>query len=195
MDSKKLSSRELVKKELRETTLLIGELVPKSWKIADIATYCLDCLCDGGKIMFFGDGGSAADSQHLAAELVGFLGDFKNSQAAVALTENTSILTAISNDIGFEEVFSRQIHALGCVNDLAFALSTGGNSLNVVKAMETAKDMGMKTVALTGKGGGKLSIMGLGRVFVVPSFNTQHIQEAHIVIGHIICKIIKEHTL
>ena len=147
----------------------------------------------GNKVFFFGNGGSAADAQHLAAEFVNRYVIDRPSLPAIALTTDTSILTSIANDAAFTEVFARQIRALGKEGDVAVGISTSGNSSNVIKAFEVAKEMGIKTVALTGNDGGvtgKIADFSL----VVSSTSTPRIQEAHILIGHIICEMV-EHQL
>lgn len=144
------------------------------------------CARGGGKLMLFGNGGSAADAQHLATELVvRFSGD-RPAIAALALTTDTSALTAAGNDMGFEEIFSRQIEALGRPGDLAVGLSTSGNSPNVLRALKQARAQGMATAAFTGGSGG--AVAGLAdTVLLVPSGNVARIQEMHITLGHILC--------
>ncbi len=148
-------------------------------------------LALGHTVFFFGNGGSAADSQHLAAELVGRFTRERRPLPALALTTDTSILTSIGNDYGFEHVFLRQIQGLGRPGDVAIGLSTSGNSPNVLRAIEAAGAMGLVTIALTGDDGGKL----LSQVDIclrVPSTNTARIQESHITIGHLICQGVDE---
>jgi len=147
----------------------------------------------GNKVFFFGNGGSAADAQHLAAEFVNRYVIDRPSLPAIALTTDTSILTSIANDAAFTEVFARQIRALGKEGDVAIGISTSGTSSNVIRAFEVSKEMGIKTVALTGNDGGiigKIADFSL----VVSSTSTPRIQEAHILIGHIICEMV-EHQL
>ncbi len=145
----------------------------------------------GGKVMFCGNGGSAADAQHLAAELMGrFLID-RTPMASIALTVDTSALTAIGNDYGFQEVFARQVRGVGRAGDVLVGISTSGNSANVTAAFETARDMGIHTIALTGGGGGKTAT--LADVLInAPSLSTPRIQELHISIGHTICELIED---
>ncbi len=148
-------------------------------------------LADGRTIFFFGNGGSAADSQHLAAEMVGRFTLERRALPAIALTTDTSILTSIGNDYGFERIFIRQLQGLGRPGDVAVGLSTSGNSPNVLLAMEAAREQGLVTVALTGQSGGKLA----ERVHFclrVPSNDTARIQESHITIGHLICQGVDE---
>ncbi|WP_354668110.1 D-sedoheptulose-7-phosphate isomerase [Pacificibacter marinus] len=146
----------------------------------------LESLKAGKKLLFCGNGGSASDSQHLATELtIRFIGD-RPAIAAIALTTDTSALTAAGNDIGFDRVFSRQVEALGQEGDVLMAFSTSGNSANIVKAVEEAQARGMKVVFFGGGTGGKIA--GMADVsLIVPSKITAHIQECHILIGHILC--------
>jgi len=140
-------------------------------------------------MLFFGNGGSAADSQHLAAEMVGRFGPDRAPVAAIALTTDTSILTAVGNDYGYEKVFSRQIDALGQPGDAAIGISTSGNSPSVLEALDTARAKGLFTVGFTGETGGKM--VGRSEVlFRVPSRVTARIQETHLLLGHIICELI-----
>ena len=160
-------------------------------EILDIANAFIQCLKKGGKIIFFGNGGSAADSQHLAAELIGRFKKDRGAIAAIALTTNTSIITSLSNDYGYEIVFAKQIEGLGNKNDLAIGISTSGKAKNVIAAIRQSKKMGIKTVALTGGDGGELvKIADIS--FIVPSFVTARIQEAHITVGHIICELVEK---
>ena len=148
-------------------------------------------LADGRTIFFFGNGGSAADSQHLAAEMVGRFTLERRALPAIALTTDTSILTSIGNDYGFDRIFIRQLQGLGRPGDVAVGLSTSGNSPNVLLAMDAAREQGLVTVALTGQSGGKLA----ERVHFclrVPSNDTARIQESHITIGHLICQGVDE---
>jgi D-sedoheptulose 7-phosphate isomerase len=143
----------------------------------------------GGKTLLFGNGGSAADAQHIAAEWVGKLGPDRAALPSIALSANTSDLTAIGNDYGFERVFARGIEAHGRAGDVAIAISTSGNSPNVIAAVEEAHRRGLRTIGLLGKGGGKLA--GLVELpLVVPSSDTQRIQECHIAIGHAIAELV-----
>jgi len=145
----------------------------------------------GGKVIFFGNGGSAADAQHLAGELMGrFKKKDRQALPAIALTTNTSILTAIANDYGYDRVFSRQIEALATDKDIVIGISTSGNSPNVIEAIRTAKKKGAKTVGLTGQDGGKLAKV-VDLALRVPSKNFSRVQEAHITIGHIICELVE----
>ena len=148
-------------------------------------------LKTGGKIIVFGNGGSAADSQHMAAELVGRFKKERPGIAAIALTTNTSIITAISNDYSYDVSFKRQIEALGKAGDVACGISTSGTAKNVNEAVKKAKEMGLTTVALTGKDGGALK--GLADIaIIVGSQDTPRIQESHILLIHILCELIEE---
>lgn len=163
-------------------------------EIARIAELCIGVLRNGGKIVLFGNGGSAADAQHIAAEMVGKFKLERRALPAMALTTNTSILTAVANDLGFEETFARQVEALVTEKDIVMGISTSGESNNVIKAMILAKGKGAKTAALVGRGGGRLAEM-VDVPIIVPSNSTPRIQEAHITIGHIICGLIEEELL
>lgn len=147
---------------------------------------CVQCIDKNGKIFFFGNGGSASDAQHLATELtVRFIRD-REPIPAIALTTDTSALTAIGNDYGFDHLFSRQIEALGQKGDIAVAISTSGNSPNILKGLETARKKGIVTVGLSGKGGGKMTPL-CDICLIVPSDITARIQEMHITLGHMLC--------
>jgi D-sedoheptulose 7-phosphate isomerase len=145
----------------------------------------------GGKVVFFGNGGSASDAQHLSAELVGKLKIDRPMLNSMALNVNTSIITAVANDFSFEEVFSRQIEFLVDRKDVVVGISTSGNSKNVIKALITAKNKGALTVGFTGRNGGKVKDV-VDILMNVPSDNTQRIQEMHITVGHIICEIVEQ---
>ncbi|MDD5108968.1 MAG: D-sedoheptulose 7-phosphate isomerase [Candidatus Omnitrophica bacterium] len=159
--------------------------------IMQIAVLMIDCLKKDGKVIVFGNGGSASDSQHIAAELVGRFKKDRSALAGIALTTNTSILTSLANDYGYDVVFSRQVEALGKKNDVVLGISTSGRAKNVALGIKQAKKMGIKTVALSGGDGG--DIVKLADVsLVVPSKVTARIQEAHITIAHIICEMIEQ---
>ena len=159
--------------------------------IEEMAERCKVALATGNKILFCGNGGSAADSQHIAAELIGRFQKERRSLAAIALTTDTSILTAVGNDYGFEDIFSRQVEGLGRSGDILIGISTSGNSKNVVKAVEAARNVGMHTFAFTGESGGKLGEL-CDLTFAVPSKVTARIQEMHILAGHILCELVEE---
>ena len=161
---------------------------------ADIKKACetaVATLKAGGKILLCGNGGSAADAQHIAAELTGRYKTERGALAGIALTTDTSALTAIGNDYGYEFVFSRQLEALGREGDLLIAISTSGNSGNVIKALELARKIGIKTIGLSGRTGGAMNEL-CELNLVVPSNDTPRIQEMHIMIGHIICQAIDD---
>jgi D-sedoheptulose 7-phosphate isomerase len=148
-----------------------------------------EAIQSGGKILACGNGGSAADAQHFAAELVGRFERERQELGAIALTTDSSILTAIGNDYGYDEVFSKQVRAIGRPEDVLLAISTSGNSKNVILAIEAAKKIGMKIIALTGKGGGKMrDILGQQDVHLcVPTDRTARIQETHLLLLHCLC--------
>lgn len=151
----------------------------------------IETLQSGGKVIFMGNGGSAADSQHLAAELVGRFETERRGLAAIALTTDSSIVTAVGNDYGFDFIFSRQIEALAKKNDLVVGLSTSGESQNVINGIKTAKEIGCVTAGLLGNNGGRLKSL-VKFPLLVPSDNTARIQECHILIGHILCELIEQ---
>jgi D-sedoheptulose 7-phosphate isomerase len=151
-----------------------------------IAVAMATCVRAGGKILWCGNGGSAGDSQHLAAELVGRFRRERRAMPSIALTTNTSILTAIANDYGYDEVFLRQVEAIGNPGDLLVGISTSGNSRNVVAALESARVQGIVTVAFTGYGGGQMAAHA-DHLFDIASRDTARIQEAHILAGHMLC--------
>jgi len=159
--------------------------------IKQLAQWMIDAIKRGNKLMIFGNGGSAADAQHMAAEFVNRFMIDRPPLAAIALTTDSSILTSIGNDFSFDDIFSKQIQALGKEGDLALGISTSGNSPNVIKAVETAKSLGLQTAVLTGKDGGRL--IGLADLTInVPSPLTPAIQEAHLWLEHLLCQIVDE---
>lgn len=158
--------------------------------LCDVVDACLDTYRAGGKLLLCGNGGSAADAQHIAAELTGRFYKDRPPLDAEALHVNSSYLSAVANDYGYEMVFARMVEARGREGDILFALSTSGNSPNVLRAAEAARKRGMKVVALTGADGGKLKAQA-DFLLNVPSEDTPRIQEAHILIGHIICELIE----
>ena len=159
--------------------------------IARAVGVVIETLRGGGKLLAFGNGGSAADAQHLAAELAGRYVRERPGLPALALTANSSDVTAIGNDYGFDRVFARLIEAHGRVGDVAVALSTSGNSPNVLAGVEAARERGLRTVGLTGRGGGKLAGM-VDVPVVVPCDSTPRIQEMHITVVHLICALVDE---
>ncbi len=160
-------------------------------RLEQIASLIIKALKNKRKILIFGNGGSAADSQHFAAELIGRFQKERKGLAALALTANTSSLTALGNDYSFDIVFKRQIEALGERGDIALAISTSGNAKNVTEAVKLAKRLNIKTIGLTGKNGGQLA-KSADISLVVPSSVTARIQEAHILIIHIICELVEK---
>jgi len=178
-------------RETRDTLSATAESC--SEEIARAATAVADSVRGGGKVLICGNGGSAADSQHLAAELVSTLtlDRLRPAIPAVALTTDTSILTAVSNDFGFEGVFARQVEALGTAGDVLIGISTSGNSADVVLAMEQATRQGMRTVALTGETGGKLAPLA-DVAILVPSSDTSHVQEAHLAVEQLIAFLVED---
>lgn len=184
--------RDKIKDILLESIQLKEEIMRKDiGKIIEIAEIIIDCLKKNGKVILFGNGGSASDSQHIAAELVGRFKKDRTALPAIALTTNTSILTSLANDYGYEIVFAKQIEALGQKNDVVIGISTSGKAKNVACAIKQAKKMGIKTIALTGGDGGELTKLS-DACLIVPSSVTARIQEAHITIGHIICELVEE---
>ena len=162
-----------------------------STDVARAAQLIVASLRAGGKLLVFGNGGSAADAQHIAAELTFRMGRTRAAIAALALTTDTSILTAVSNDHAFDHVFARQIQALGREGDIALAISTSGNSTNVIEAIEEARRSGIKTVGLLGNDGGRARAR-VDLALIVPHPDTPRIQEVHIEVGHIICQLIED---
>lgn len=178
-------------RNIDEHSIVVGNLHQLDADVTRVGRVASQVLRCGGKIMFCGNGGSAADSQHLAAELTGRFNKDRRSLAAIALSTDTSALTCIGNDYSFEEIFARQVAGLGRSEDLLIAISTSGNSGNVIRAVEEAHKVGMQTVGLLGRDGGKLLTM-CSQNIVVPSNITARIQECHILIGHTLCGIIEE---
>lgn len=152
---------------------------------------CAEAVRNGHKLMFCGNGGSAADAQHLAAELVGRLVRDRRALPGLALSTDSSALTCIGNDFGFDEVFARQVEGLGRPGDVLFAISTSGNSPNVIRGVDAAKAGGVFSVGLLGRDGGKLAPL-VDLAIVVPSDETARIQEAHIFLGHVLCSLIEK---
>ncbi len=180
--------RELVSRSFRDGAELRLRLSEACAEEAVRAAQAIQkALRRGGKILLFGNGGSAADAQHIAAELIGRFARDRDPLPAIALTTNTSVLTALSNDYGFEQVFARQVRALGRRADVAIAISTTGRSPNILEGARAAKKLGLVTIGLTGSGGGPLARM-VDVALVVPSTNTARIQECHIILGHILCE-------
>jgi len=176
---------------LDESTLIIKDIATQQIDdIARLVEIIVTAYRNGGKIVLFGNGGSAADAQHIACELVGRLKLERQALPALALNTNTSLLTAIANDYGYNAVFSRQVEALVTRKDVVIGISTSGNSPNIVKAIKAAKLKGAKTVGLTGRSGGRLAKTA-DLILKVPSDSTPRIQEMHITIGHIVCEMVE----
>ena len=165
----------------------LNALIPQ---IIEVADELRACIKRGGKILLCGNGGSAADSQHIAAEIVGRYKKERRGLAAIALTTDTSILTSVGNDYGYDYIFARQIEALCRPEDVVIGITTSGNSSNVVKAIIEANAIGATTVGLTGGSGGKLKALCKFNL-VMPSFDTPRIQEAHIFVGHSLCDLLE----
>lgn len=172
-----------------DTVRLVREKLIES--ISDCAALLIDALQDGHKILIMGNGGSAADAQHFAAEMIGRFLLERSALPAIALTTDTSILTAVGNDYGFDDIFKRQVEALAKPGDILVGLSTSGNSANIKCAFEAGKAAGVKTIALLGRDGGAISAI-TDLSLIVPSFETPRIQEAHLIIIHILCDLIEK---
>jgi len=170
-------------KVLSETTYTLVDGIKSAGELI------VDTLKSGNKILLFGNGGSAADAQHIAAELTGRYKTERDGLPAIALTTDTSALTAIGNDYGFDRIFDRQVKALARTGDLLIGISTSGNSPNVINVLEYGKDSDMKSIGLSGKGGGKMKNLCDVNI-IIPSDDTARIQEMHITIGHILCGIV-----
>jgi D-sedoheptulose 7-phosphate isomerase len=170
---------------------LEGVLEDQVGNIENAATAIIESLKAGKKLLVFGNGGSASDSQHMAAELVGRFKMERKALPAIALTANTSILTAIANDYGYDAVFSRQVEALGAQGDVALGISTSGNSKNVIEALKRARSIGMKTIALSGGDGGSMKSQADISILVAAK-DTPRVQESHILIVHIICALVED---
>ena len=186
-----MNTVEMIKSELEGHLAAIKATFALEADIKKACETAVATLKAGGKILLCGNGGSAADAQHIAAELTGRYKTERGALAGIALTTDTSALTAIGNDYGYEFVFSRQLEALGRGGDLLIAISTSGNSGNVVKALELARKIGIKTIGLSGRTGGAMNEL-CELNLVVPSNDTPRIQEMHIMIGHIICQAIDD---
>jgi len=188
---KAFNSHDLVKSIFDDNTKIHLKSVSLSDDIIKAIMAIVDCYKKGKKVILFGNGGSAADAQHIAAEFVGHFSSDRRALPAIALTTDTSVLTAISNDFGFDKIFYRQCDALVKEGDIVIAISTSGSSTNVIKGVQKAKEKKAITIALTGKKGGKLKDIADISV-IVPSNNTQRIQEVHTTIGHIICELVEK---
>jgi len=179
-----ISSSQMVKQLLLNDEFLVNQIEQAADMV--IAAYEL-----GNKTLLAGNGGSAADAQHIAGEFVSRFYFDRPGLASIALTTDTSILTAIGNDYGYDRLFSRQVQALGVAGDVFIGITTSGNSENILQALHEANTRGIKTIGLTGQGGGKMEAL-CDICIKVPSFETPRIQECHILIGHIICYLVEE---
>ncbi len=159
-------------------------------QISEVGILLQNCIKNGGKILICGNGGSAADSQHIAAEIVGRFKKERKGLPAIALTTDTSIITSVGNDYGYDYIFARQVEALCRPEDLLIGITTSGNSANVVRAIEAANEVGATTIGLTGGTGGKLNALCTHNI-IVPANVTARVQEAHIFIGHCLCEILE----
>jgi D-sedoheptulose 7-phosphate isomerase len=177
---------EFVAESLQVKSRFFGE---NKHLIEQVAATTAAALRNGKKVLFFGNGGSAADAQHLAAELVGRFGPDRSPLAAISLSTDTSILTAVGNDYGYDQVFARQILALGQPGDIAVAISTSGNSPSVLEAADAARTKGLFTIGFTGETGGKMNDR-VAVLFRVPSRKTPRIQETHLLLGHVLCELV-----
>jgi D-sedoheptulose 7-phosphate isomerase len=184
--------KDLIERQLRESIRVKEQVLASGVDvIAQMARMLIDCFKGGHKVLLCGNGGSAADAQHLAGELVGRFRRERRALPAVALTTDTSVLTAVANDYGYEEVFARQVTALASEGDVVIGLSTSGNSPNVLKALEVARKAGCGTIAFTGRDGCKLK-SAADLCLAVDADDTPRIQEAHITVGHILCDLVEE---
>ena len=186
----KLNQTQYIQQSLLETARILNELSQDTSKIEEIALLWANCLRGGNKIMFCGNGGSAGDSQHMVGELVGRFYKNREPLAAVSLSTDTTVLTAVSNDYSFEEVYSRQVQALGKQGDVLVGISTSGSSRNVLKAIKAATDLNIFTVCVTGLSG--KGITGADMELIIPSLETPRIQEGYFSVGHIICGLVEQ---
>ena len=181
-----------IEREIGQVAENFTQLVGRAPVIKQIAEMWIEALSVGNKVIFCGNGGSAADSQHLAAELMGRYKIDRAPLPALALTVDTSALTAIGNDYGYDKVFSRQLRGIGVESDVLVGISTSGNSKNILDALDVAKELGIHTVAFTGESGGAMKEQA-DLCLAVPSSVTNNIQEMHIACGHIICGLVERH--
>ena len=183
--------KDIIQHELSEHLKTAQQMEQLTGDIAKAAELCIRALNNRGKILIFGNGGSAADAQHIAAELVGRYKVERKGLAAIALTTDTSALTSIGNDYGYHRVFDRQVEALANTGDVAIGISTGGSSSNVLSALKLANDLGCQTIGLSGRDGGEMNTV-CDVNLVVPAEDTPRIQEMHILIGHTLCHLIDQ---
>lgn len=183
--------RSLILDELQAHRVVLDEVVRLLVDdLVSVAETMVVCLRRGGKLLIFGNGGSAADAQHMAAEFVGRFRRERAGYAAVALTTDTSCLTAIANDYGYDRVFDRQVESLAREGDLLFGFSTSGNSPNVLSALRLGREIGCKSIGLSGRAGGKMAAL-CDHLLAVPSEDTARIQEMHITIVHLLCELVE----
>jgi D-sedoheptulose 7-phosphate isomerase len=184
----------IVQSEIKRTVTVLNALAADdalNTAIEQAASICIEAIGTGNKILFAGNGGSAADTQHLAAELVGKLAYEQPAMPSISLTTDTSILTAIGNDFGFSDIFVRQIDGLGRAGDVFIGISTSGRSKNLVAALQARRKRGIVTIGMTGSTGGDMLPL-CDYCLRMPSDDTQKIQEAHIVVGHILCGLVEQ---
>ena len=181
----------IIENEFSEHLKVAKNMSTLTSQVEVAARLCIDSLNNGGKILIFGNGGSAADAQHIAAEMVGRYKAERKGLPAIALTTDTSALTSIGNDYGYDRVFDRQVEALANKGDMAIGISTGGSSGNVISALKLAKEMGCRTIGFSGRDGGEMNTL-CDVNLVVPAQDTPRIQEMHIVIGHTICHLVDQ---
>ena len=186
------SSTALLARAVRDSLATTGALLDADVLAgaAGIVDAVADAVQAGGTVFFFGNGGSSADAQHLAAELLGRFYRDRTALPSVSLADNVAAVTAIANDYAYEDIFSRQLRGLGRPGDVAIGLSTSGNSMNVVRAFEVARELGMLSIAFTGADGGKAAAVA-DRCFRAPSSDTPRIQEAHKLVGHTLCEAVE----
>jgi D-sedoheptulose 7-phosphate isomerase len=181
-----------IQKAFSDSSRVIGDFHKKNADLmVDIINLLIKTFRNNHKVLLFGNGGSAADAQHLAAELVNRISVDRKALPAIALTTDTSILTSIANDTGFDQVFARQVEALGRLDDVVIALSTSGNSVNVLEGLNAARKLGAISVGFTGGDGGRMA-RECDICLTAPSYSTTRIQEAHILAGHVICNLVEK---
>ena len=185
-----MNSEEIFLDNIRSLSALLPTLASLAGSVFGAGKVAAECIKENRKIFFCGNGGSAADSQHLAAELTGRFMNERRPLPAIAVTTDTSALTCIGNDYSFDEIFARQVAGLGRPGDVLVAISTSGNSTNVIRAVEEARSGGLVTIGLLGRDGGALGRL-CDHTIIVPSNNTARIQECHILIGHTLCGLIE----
>lgn len=188
-------SRDTLLRARREHLAAIDAFTERcAGRLDTLAAWCTEAIADGGKVLWFGNGGSAADAQHLAAEFVNRLDTERRAFAAIALTTDSSVLTSVANDVGFRYVFARQIEALARPGDVAIGITTSGASENVIEAVRTAAARGVRTAVLTGGDGGAIAQLA-DLAIAVPSSDTARIQETHIFAGHVLCADVERRML